>query len=57
MIDNIAAGLELANKTSGLLDNVLERIEKYKHIKQDTTTFLRLLYMEVLDNIGKILKC
>lgn len=50
MIDNIAKGVELIN-SSGLLDKVLERIEKYKHIKQDTTTFLRLLYIEVLDNI------
>lgn len=50
MIENISKGVELINST-GLLDKVLERIEKYKHIKQDTTTFLRLLYIEVLDNI------
>lgn len=50
MIESIAKGAEIINST-GLLDKVLERIEKYKHIKQDTTTFLRLLYIEVLDNI------
>lgn len=50
-MDAINEGLGIAEKSIGLLDKILERTDKYKKIKQDTTTFLRLLYIEVLDNI------
>ena len=51
MIDPISSGLAIADSSIGILDKILERTNKYKKIKQDTTTFLRLLYIEVLDNM------
>lgn len=50
-MDAIKTGISIAENSIGLLDKILERTDKYKKIKQDTTTFLRLLYIEVLDNI------
>ncbi len=44
----ISTGLSIADSSLNLLDRVLEKADKYKQIKQDTTTFLRLLYIEVL---------
>ncbi len=50
-MDPISTSLNIADSSLNFLDRVLEKADKYKQIKQDTTTFLRLLYIEVLDNI------
>lgn len=50
-MNQISTGLAIADSSLNFLDRVLEKATKYKQIKQDTTTFLRLLYIEVLDNI------
>lgn len=50
-MDAISTAVNIADTSIGFLDRVLEKTEKYRQIKKDTTTFLRLLYIEVLDNI------
>lgn len=50
-MNQISTGLAIADSSLNFLDKVLEKATKYKQIKEDTTTFLRLLYIEVLDNI------
>ncbi|MBI9053551.1 MAG: hypothetical protein JEY96_07015 [Bacteroidales bacterium] len=51
MPNAISTGLEIAESSLTLIDKLIDKIDKYKQIKQDTTTFLRLLYLEVLKNI------
>ncbi len=51
MIDSIDTGVKIGEKAIGLIDTVIEKIEKYKKIKQDTTAFLRIIYLEVLNNL------
>jgi hypothetical protein len=50
-MDQISTGLEIAEKSINIIDKLIDKIDKYKQIKKDTTTFLRLLYLEVLKNI------
>lgn len=50
-MNQISTGIAIADSSLNFLDKVLEKATKYKQIKEDTTTFLRLLYIEVLDNI------
>lgn len=51
MLETIKSGLNLGENTAGLIDTIIEKIEKYKKIKQDTTAYLRLLYLEVVNNL------
>lgn len=51
MPNTITTGLEIAESSLNLIDKLIDKIDKYKQIKQDTTTFLRLLYLEVLGNL------
>lgn len=51
MSDPITTGIEIAESSLNLIDKLIEKIDKYKQIKKDTTTFLRLLYLEVLGNL------
>ena len=51
MSDQITTGLEIAENSINLIDKLIDKMDKYKQIKKDTTTFLRLLYLEVLRNI------
>lgn len=50
-MDQITSGLEIAENSLNLIDKLIDKIDKYKQIKKDTTTFLRLLYLEVLGNL------
>lgn len=51
MTNPISTGLEIAENSLNLIDKLIDKIDKYKQIKKDTTTFLRLLYLEVLGNL------
>ncbi len=51
MTNPINTGLEIAENSLNLIDKLIDKIDKYKQIKKDTTTFLRLLYLEVLGNL------
>lgn len=51
MLESIETGLTIGNKTVDLIDTIIQKIEKYQKIKQDTTAYLRLLYLEVLNNL------
>jgi len=51
MANPINTGLEIAENSLNIIDKLIDKIEKYKQIKKDTTTFLRLLYLEVLGNL------
>ena len=51
MTNPISTGLEIAENSLNLIDKLIDKIDKYKQIKKDTTTFLRLLYLEVLGNM------
>lgn len=51
MIDSINTGIQVAENSLNLIDKLIDKIDKYKQIKKDTTTFLRILYLEVLKNI------
>ncbi len=51
MLEPIEAGLTIGSKAVDLVDTVIQKFEKYQKIKQDTTAYLRLLYIEVLNNL------
>lgn len=51
MIESIKAGSAILNESSSFIDKLIDKIDKYKAIKQDTTTFLRVLYLEVIGNL------
>lgn len=51
MIENIKAGATILHESSSFIDKLIDKIDKYKAIKQDTTTFLRVLYLEVIGNL------
>jgi len=51
MIESIKAGATILNESSSFIDKLIDKIDKYKEIKQDTTTFLRVLYLEIIGNI------
>lgn len=51
MINAIDTGLTLGNKSLEFIDIVIQKISKYQKIKQDTTAYLRLLYLEVVNNL------
>lgn len=51
MLNSIDAGLNLGVKTVELIDTVIQKIEKYTKLKQDETAYLRILYLEVVNNL------
>lgn len=51
MIESIKAGTTILNESSTFIEKLIDKIGKYKEIKQDTTTFLRVLYLEVIGNL------
>ncbi|HUX55021.1 MAG TPA: hypothetical protein VMV56_11450 [Williamwhitmania sp.] len=51
MLEAIKTGTSILNESTTFIDQLLSKIEKYKTIKQDTTTFLRVLYLEVVGNL------
>jgi hypothetical protein len=51
MTNYIEPGLEAASKSLDVIDAVISKIEKYRKIKQDSTSYLRILYLEVICNI------
>jgi len=51
MMDTISTGIQVAESSIDLIDKLIDKIEKYKQIKKDTTTFLRILYLEVINNL------
>ncbi len=51
MLEPIETGLNIGSKAVDLVDTVIQKFEKYQKIKQDTTAYLRLLYIEVLNNL------
>jgi hypothetical protein len=48
MIDDV---INIADKSVDFVDNLIAKVEKYKKIKQDTTSYMRMLYIEVINNI------
>ena len=51
MYETIDSSIGIANKTVSLIDTLIVKIEKYQKLRQDTTTYLRLLYLEVINNL------
>lgn len=51
MQEIINSSIDTASKSVDFIDSIIEKIEKYRKIKQDTTSYLRLLYIEVIGNI------
>jgi len=51
MIESIKAGTTILNESSSFIEKLIDKIDKYKVIKQDTTSFLRVLYLETIGNI------
>ena len=51
MLEAIKTSTSILNESTTFIDQLLSKIEKYRVIKQDTTTFLRVLYLEVVGNL------
>ncbi len=51
MLEPIETGVNIGSKTVDLIDTVIQKFDKYQKLKQDTTAYLRLLYLEVLNNL------
>ena len=51
MKETIQTGLSIGNRSLELIDRTMEKIEKFQRIKKDTCTYLRLIYIEVLNNL------
>ncbi|MGE0077408.1 MAG: hypothetical protein AB7S48_06085 [Bacteroidales bacterium] len=51
MIDTIEASVDVGKKSLDFIETVIGKIEKYQRIKQDTTVYLRLLYIEIVNNL------
>ncbi len=49
--NEIETGISIANNTLGFVDNVLEKIEKYRKLRRDKTAYLRLIYLETVNNL------
>lgn len=55
MLESIETGINIGAKSVDFIETVIGKIEKYQRIKQDTTVYLRLLYIEIVNNL-EILK-
>ncbi|MCB8964810.1 MAG: hypothetical protein H6536_07215 [Bacteroidales bacterium] len=51
MLESIESGVSIAAKSGDFIETVIDKIEKYQRIKQDTTVYLRLLYIEIVNNL------
>lgn len=51
MLANIETGVDIGTKSVDFIETVIGKIEKYQRIKQDTTVYLRLLYIEIVNNL------
>lgn len=51
MKETIETGLTIGTRSLELIDRTMDKIEKFQRIRKDTTTYLRLLYIEVLNNL------
>lgn len=51
MLGNIETGINIGSKSVDFIETVIGKIEKYQRIKQDTTVYLRLLYIEIVNNL------
>lgn len=51
MLEPIETGLNVGNKAVDFIDSLIQKFEKYQKLKQDTTAYLRLLYLEILNNL------
>ena len=51
MLANIENGINIGSKSVDFIETVIGKIEKYQRIKQDTTVYLRLLYIEIVNNL------
>jgi hypothetical protein len=47
----ITEAVDIAGKSVDFIDNLITKIEKYRQIRQDTTSYLRMLYLEVVSNL------
>ncbi len=51
MLETIETGVNIGTKSVDFIEKVIGKIEKYQRIKQDTTVYLRLLYIEIVNNL------
>lgn len=51
MLETVETGISIGNKSVDFIETVIGKIEKYQRIKQDTTVYLRLLYIEIVNNL------
>jgi len=51
MLESIETGINIGAKSVDFIETVIGKIEKYQRIKQDTTVYLRLLYIEIVNNL------
>lgn len=51
MLNSIESGINIGTKSVDFIETVIGKIEKYQRIKQDTTVYLRLLYIEIVNNL------
>lgn len=51
MLETIETGINIGSKSVDFIETVIGKIEKYQRIKQDTTVYLRLLYIEIVNNL------
>ncbi len=51
MLETIETGIGVGTKSVDFIETVIGKIEKYQRIRQDTTVYLRLLYIEIVNNI------
>lgn len=51
MLGNIETGINIGTKSVDFIETVIGKIEKYQRIKQDTTVYLRLLYIEIVNDL------
>lgn len=51
MLNTIETGVNIGTKSVDFIETVIGKIEKYQRIKQDTTVYLRLLYIEIVNNL------
>ncbi|HPD94900.1 MAG TPA: hypothetical protein PLA24_03310 [Tenuifilaceae bacterium] len=51
MLNTISSAVDIGSKSADFIDTLIQKVEKYKTLKQDTTAYLRMLYIEVIMNI------
>lgn len=51
MLETIETGIGVGTKSVDFIETLIGKIEKYQRIRQDTTVYLRLLYIEIVNNL------